>query len=299
MDIEFLTEMISQEKSILVLGPDIAFDSKKSLLKELSNFLNTKRFKHSFHDEEELFSSATKFKPMGFRHFAKFFENMQAAQVYKKIAEIPFHLIISLSPDLLLKQTFEANNFDFSFDYYHKGKATNQITKPSKHKPLLFNILGQFIETTSLVLCFNDLFDYLASILGANELDSDFRTELEEAQNVFFLGFKYDKWYLKLIMRLLNKDDDVMRQAAFKEVEEMENIINFYTDEFNFVFEDDLSGNEIIDELHKYFAEKEQLRQPKKETEKPVQNITNITNITGNDNIVAQNLKGNINIDKK
>ena len=38
MDIEFLTEMISQEKSILVLGPDIAYDSKKSLFEELSNY---------------------------------------------------------------------------------------------------------------------------------------------------------------------------------------------------------------------------------------------------------------------
>ena len=217
---------------------------------------------------------------MGFRHFSKFFGNMQAGEVYKKIAEIPFHLIISLSPDLLLKQTFEAHNFDFSFDYYHKGKAATQISKPNKEKPLIYNILGQYSETTSLVLCFNDLFDYLSSILGINELDANFRTELEEAQNVFFLGFKYDKWYLKLIMRLLNKDDDVMRQAAFTEVEDKENIINFYTDEFNFVFEDDLTGNEIIDELHKYFAEKNKLRQVRKEAQTLVQNITNITNIT-------------------
>ena len=119
---------------------------------------------------------------------------------------------------------------------------------------------------------------------------------IKESQNVFFLGFKYDKWYLKLIMRLLNKDDDVMRQAAFKEVEDKENIINFYTDEFNFVFEDDLSGNEIIDELHKYFAEKNELRKPKKieQTQAVTQNIThNTINIKGNDNIVAQDINAN------
>lgn len=137
MDIEFITDMISDEQCVLVLGPDIAFDNEKSLLKELSNFLSTKRFSHQFHDDEELFSSATEFKPHGFRHFSKFFKAMEVTDIYRKIAEIPFHTIISLSPDLLLKQAFDNNNFDYSFDYYHKNKVAGK-----KWKTYKFNKIG-------------------------------------------------------------------------------------------------------------------------------------------------------------
>ena len=193
MDIEYITESIKQKQCILVLGPDIAFNSEKSLLKEISKFLETKQFKHQFHDDEVLFSSTTKFKPFGFRYFPKFFNELKPTEIHEKIAEIPFHLIISLSPDLLLKQVFEKNNFDFSFDYYHKQKASAEIPKPSSEKPLLYNLLGTHKQNTSLILCFNDLFDYLSSIFGIYKLHTDLETELKEAQTVFFLGFKYSK----------------------------------------------------------------------------------------------------------
>ena len=295
MNIDDLITDIEAKKCILLLGPDIAFNNKKSLLKELSNFLKTERFEHQFHNDEELFSSKTKFIPQGFRKFPRFFEKLEQNTIYQKIAEIPFHFIISLSPDLLLKQTFENNNFDYSFDYYHKGKAPQSIkeeNKPSKEKPFLYNLLGQYTETTSLVLTFNNLFDYLSSILGVKQLHDDFKIEIEEAYTVFFLGFKYDKWYLKLIMRLLNKDDNILQQASIKEIQNKEKIINFYEKEFQFEFENQLSGEEIIDKIHKYFTEKNSLRKPKliKETQG---NVT--INVTDSQNI---NILNDINANK-
>jgi len=301
MDIDSITGWIEQEKAALVLGPDIMFDNQKMLLKEFSNFLKTKGVKHQFNDDEELFSSATKFKPFVFQHLPKFFDTLECGAIHQKIAEIPFHLIISLSPDLLLKQTFDKNRFDHEFAFYYKENSATEVEKPTSKKPLLYNLLGIRTEFNSMVLCFNHLFDYLASVLGKNELPANLRNELREAQTIFFLGFKYDKWYFKLIMRLLNKDDDVLRQASSKEVENMEGIINFYTDEFNFVFIEEISGYEIIDEIHKYFKQKNALRQPMADAILP-QNITtihNITNVTGNNNIVAQDFKGNLNINQQ
>ena len=309
MDIKHITDTIEQKKCILVLGPDIAFNSEKSLLKELSNFLQTNGYKHQFHDDEELFSSTSNFKHGGFRLFPQFFNALKTNKTYQQIAEIPFHLIISLSPDLLLKQTFDKNNFDYSFDYYQKQKPRKEIEKPNNKKPLLYNLLGTQMESTSLILCFNHLFDYLSSILGKFELPSKLRTELDDAWTIYFLGFKYDKWYFKLIMRLLNKDGEVQRQASFKGENHGNNIINFYKDEFHFVFEEELTGTEIIKQIHNYFAENNSLRKPKdnalrkpkEEDATTVNKTTNVINVNKGSTVgnIYQGVKTNDTNNKK
>jgi len=297
MDITTITEWIEQQKCVLVLGPDIAYNSQKSLLNELSTFVETKRIKCNFNQDEEFLSSTTKFSPQFNQQLNKFFETLKPTDIYRKIAEIPFHLFVSLSPDLLLKQTFEHKNFEYDFDFYHRNVNPQDVDKPTPQKPLIYNLLGEQTQCSSLVLCFNHLFDYLSSILGNYGLPENLRNEFKETQSVFFLGFKYDKWYFKLILRLLNFPELALRQAAFEEVENKEGIINFYTDEFNFVFLEDTTGEEIINSIHNYFSEKKELRKPKIYTQ-TAQQITNIINVTGNDNIVAQDIKGNINVNK-
>jgi len=147
-----------------------------------------------------------------------------------------------------------------------------------------------------MVYCFNHLFDYLVSVLAKNELPANLRSELQEAQIIFFLGFKYDKWYFKLIMRILNQDDEVLRHASFKEVENCEGIINFYTDEFKFVFIKELTGYEVIDQIHNFFKQKNALRKPKTTIAPEPHSVTNIITVTGHNNIVAQDIIGNVNV---
>jgi len=297
MDITTITEWIEQQKCVLVLGPDIAYNSQKSLLNELSTFMEINQIKCNSNADEEFLSSTTKFSPLFNRQLFKFFETLKPVDIYCKIAEIPFHLIVSLSPDLLLKQTFEQMNFEYDFNFYHRNVNPQEVDKPTPQKPLIYNLLGEQTRYNSLVLCFNHLFDYLSSILGNYGLPENLRNEFKETQSVFFLGFKYDKWYFKLILRLLNFPELALRQAAFEEVENKVGIINFYTDEFNFVFLEDTTGEEIINSIHNYFSEKKELRKPKIDTQ-TAQQITNIINVTGNDNIVAQDIHGNINVNK-
>jgi len=289
-----ISKVIEQGEAILVLGPDIMFNGEKMLLKEFSNFLNEQEVKHSFNDDEELFSSTSKFKGNVFRLLPDFFKTLECKPIHKKIAEIPCHVIISLSPDLLLKQTFDKNHFDCDFNFYFKEKSPVAVAKPTQDKPLLYNLLGIYSQSDSMVLCFNHLFDYLVSVLGKNELPVNLRDELKAAQTIFFLGFKYDKWYFKLIMRLLNKDDDVCRHASFKEVEKSKGIINFYTDEFKFVFIEELTGYEIVDQIHDYFKQKDTLRQPMKEQVIHTANVTNNLTFIGDGNLGLQDINGNI-----
>jgi len=296
-DISYITDWIDQEKCVIILGPDLAYNFKKSLLGEFSKFLDEKKFRRDFNEKDDFFDSHS-VKPMFYQHLTRFFSTIQPTEFHSKIAAIPFHLIISSSPDILLKNIFEQNNFDYTFDYYNKNMNPQPIQSLSKDKPLIYNLLGVQNMFNSLVLTFNQLFDYLASILGDHKLSDGLKKQLQEAQSILFLGFKFNKWYYKLIFRLLGFYENAMYQAPMEEIEKLQNddIYNFYVNEFNFQFID-ISGEEIINRLYKHYKEKGTLRKPKKATQSG--NVTNIINISGDNNIVAQNISdSDLNITK-
>lgn len=288
-DITEITDWIDQEKCVIILGPDFAFDFRKSLLGEFNDFLQKKRLNCEFNDKDDFFDSHS-INPRFYQHLTRFFKAIKPSEFHQKIALIPFHLIVSSSPDIILKQLFEENNFDHSFDYYDKNMNPQPIAPLSKDKPLIYNLLGVQNMFNSLVLTFNDLFEYLASILGDHKLSDGLKKQLQEAQSILFLGFKFNKWYYKLIFRLLGFYENAMYRAPMEEIEKLNNddIYNFYANEFNFEFID-VSGKEIINSLYNYYKEKDLLRKPK--VEKPTGNVTyNTINIAGDNNIVAQDV---------
>jgi len=305
INIEQITNWIQQEKCILILGPDIVFDCQKSLLNELSNYLNDNEIECKFDTYDELFSSNTDFDYNFWEYFSNFFDKLSPQPVYQKIAEIPFHLIISLSPDLLLKQVFEKNNFAFDFDYYNKNLNPQEINEPTKEKPLIYNILGNYKEFDSVVLCFQEVFNYLSAILGTYQLSQKLKRKISISKSVLFLGFRFDKWYFKLILQLLNLDAKAMKQASAKEVgdfvgesQKQNLIIDFYRNEFKirFIQQD---SNQIIDLLHDYYKKNDMLRKPKTETQTAPQQVTNIINVNGNDNTIINDVdRSNINLNQ-
>ena len=148
--------------------------------------------------------------------------------MHRKIAAVSFHLIISASPDLHLKNIFDENNFDYTFDYYDKNMNPQPVVPLSKTKPLICNLLGVQNMFNSLVLTFNQLFDYLASILGDHKLSDGLKKQLQEAQSILFLGFKFNKWYYKLIFRLLGFYENAMYQAPIDEIENLSSLKTLY-----------------------------------------------------------------------
>jgi len=303
INIERITNWIQDEKCILILGPDVVFDFQKSLYNELYQYLLDNDIDCKFDNYDELFSSASYNDVLFTDEVANFFKKLKPSTIYQQIAEIPFHTIISLTPDLLLKQTFDNNHFDYNFSYYHKevGCKIEENTKPNQQKPLLYNYLGVYNQHSSLVLCFNDFFSYLSSILGGYKLNNTIREQLMEAKYLLFLGIKFDKWYSKLILQLLNFGKSNLKQASFietgDETNEIQNfVIDFYKNELKIDFIQQ-NGNEIIDLLHNYYKQNGGLRQPKKETQTASQ-ITNIINVNDSKDVtILQNVdSSNINL---
>ena len=123
----------------------------------------------------------------------------------------------------------------------------------------MYNLLGSFEEEQSLVLTHDDLFDYLFSILGADQkLPLELRNQLVEAQAFVFLGFDFQAWYVKLLLRMLN----IHTQGKVPLVSQGKNgsrtppneLKNFYVSNFQMQFLE-LEAEDLIDQLFERFGD--------------------------------------------
>lgn len=262
---ELITQRIEEEKCILILGPDIVPSETVSLNEQLKSYLEKEGHDGlKYYTDDEFFSFADETdKEYAFYDAQKFYEKLQPNETHRKIAEIPFHLIISVSSDLLLKKTFDDKKLDYTFDYYNKEQNPQGFEKPTSGKPLIYNLFGNVKDEVSLIFTYDDLFDYLIVIFGKHELHQDLRQELKASRLILFLGFKFDKWYFKLILRLLKIHMGKLSHAGLKDRNLLPHIRNFYTDEFKINFLN-YHGVEILDTIYKKCAEKGLLRTRRK-----------------------------------
>jgi hypothetical protein len=275
--LERIIERIEDEKCILILGPDIALEGKKSLNEQIKEFLDKKSLKkYRYYIDDEFYSFVDDLeKEDAVDDIKEFFDKLGYGEIHKKIAEIPFHLIISVSPDLRIRKAFKDKGLEYTFDFYNKEQNPQEIGKPTKSKPLIYNLFGNIEKEGSLIFTYNDLFDYLIAIFGKRELHMNLRMELQEAKMILFIGFKFEKWYFKLLLRLLYDNKVKRSHAAVKDIrnyfieegKESDNyqaelfncVKNFYTEEYKIGFID-LTGEQIIEEIHKELSRKNELR---------------------------------------
>ena len=158
---------------------------------------------------------------------------------FKKVAEIPFSMIFTLTPDNILARTFDTYHFPYYSDFYFRHKkAPERFEVPSPEKPLIYNLLGNIDEPDSLVLTHRDFFSYLDSVFNGNSMNKDILQELENAECYIFLGLPYERWYFQLLLRVLSMHSDRLSEVdrfAFKEIENQE-LHELYTGEFNIQF---------------------------------------------------------------
>ena len=169
-DVKSIVENL--EQSVLVLGPGIMLDEEgKSIhsgFAERYSKSNKGKIEYYF-VHENLFRPNSPSARMRIRKdFADFYHYefpIKVDDLYRKMSQIPFPLIISLNPDNTLSGCFRDLGITNVFDFFIKGKK-NKINKvPSIDNPYLFNLLGNYTEPESLILTYDDLFEYLRNIL--------------------------------------------------------------------------------------------------------------------------------------
>lgn len=267
---EALVKSIKDNKCVLLLGPDLASpEPGKPILELLNDYLIQQSLDDnpvkSFYNEDQFFLFDQN-QELGLinLNIKSFYEQLTVPDVYHKIAEIPFHLIISVSPDHLMKSVFEEHRVDFKFDFYNKEENPGPLEKPTDKNPLLYNLFGDIDAESSMVFTYDDLFDYLTKIFGDFKLPEKLQIELNNCTSVLFMGFQMEKWYFRLLIRLLKLNKSGLKRTSKNNESKVPEIKNFFYDEFKMRFID-AGEKDIIETLHTKFDGLGLLRKSKKD----------------------------------
>lgn len=263
VDWNLITDTIEEQKCVLFIGPELLNVADKSFTSNLYEQLKTEipdGFR--FFDNEDLF----KFQQSNVRttvgyKVKNYYKNFESPEIYYKIAQIPFNLIVSINPDSYMRDAFRNQGFDTQFSFYNKKHKIEEVETPTKDNPLIYNLFGSIEQHDSMILSHDEMFMYLHSILGAYEIPIELQNALKNADNFIFLGFKLDRWYVQLIMQLLNfyNSKGNLQYALNEQLSEDKKKI--ISEQLNIVFVDNQIVN-FVEELHKLCKGYEILRIP-------------------------------------
>jgi hypothetical protein len=208
---KFIVRQVEKQKCILFLGPELFRTDGNELSRQQVFFealaRNNPHRILSYNDDGFFMFSSPEEKTRLFKEIRDFFEEQAEDDLIRKIAEIPFHVTVSINPDILLRRFFLQKNQAHVFEYFDKKIKKDLSEAPSLKKPLIYNLFGSVTNLDTLILTHDDLFEYFRALMGNNVLPQELRTALETATNYVFLGFQFDKWYIQLILSLLKLND--------------------------------------------------------------------------------------------
>lgn len=243
VDWDIIVQTIKEEKCILCLGPEIFTESENRKLEDLLNdsLIESNPDIRNYYPGDGLFLfNSEEGKTRFYYKLKRFYDQSFPAteELLAKLARIPFHLIITVTPDELLNRAFSNQNLPYKNDFYWKNRTPSTSTKlPNQQLPLIYNIFGSVTERDSLVLTYQDLFDYFDSIFGARSMPTELKKIISETDNFLFLGIQFEKWYMQLLLRILaryNTKDSFLRYAASLNVEDQ--VVTFCREQFRITF---------------------------------------------------------------
>jgi hypothetical protein len=276
---------IQSGKCILIMGPEFYFlnNNEEEEIECMNDYFNKVAIKPGDADntpkikylnEEGLFYCENDDQlPVILSNIRSFYGDLKPNLLYEKIAQIPFPLYFSLSPDTVLEKTFENLALKRQFSYYMPGNTASVGSDQekvvfSRSNPLIYNLMGKYDEKNSLVFSYETLFWFIANIF---QKESATKTAIKEsfskASYFLFMGFRFDKWYLKLLFFLFKKvlqtpdDYKTVKKIAylFKKPGAKDNILSYYKSEFNFEFPAE-SQKEFLEKLWKNCSDRGILR---------------------------------------
>ncbi len=216
---------IQNESCVLIVGPDLVNYGEKSCFETLCdelqgdnqyNQLIDLNPQYVFVHEELLQLKPTAKETTVLRYLERFYQKQsQYDEPFKKISQIPFHLVVSFLPDARLKRIFEEQNFNFQYSHYPREENPKPVEKPTKENPLIYNILGDFSEGDAIIT-FDHLFQYLSGIMGKRELPHLMQEAFKKARTFLFLGVHFDRWYVQLILRIITTKDKKEKYTILK-----------------------------------------------------------------------------------
>lgn len=247
-----IAEDIAAEKCILILGEDAFLDTNAkpinlSLREELMRENKDDILRH-YADDLYLFNSEGN-KRSVVKTMRRFYSAQEPHPLLAKLAKIPFHTFLTVTPDLLLQKTFQSNEYSFQSGFFQRIQAPVDLNEISAQNPLIFNLMGSVEDHESLVLTHADLFEFFECVMTRNGFPQSLRNTLQSAENLLFLGVPFDRWYLQVLLRILNIKRDFSKIQSFAAKQQVHpEVLTLCQEQFKINFVDqDIS--EFVDKL--------------------------------------------------
>ena len=149
-------------------------------------------------------------------------EGESTTDFHRDLAQLPFRLCVSASPDSLMLNAFKEANKTPQKAYY-SFKQTNDARpcSPSSDRPLVYYLFGHFEDARSLVLTEGDLIEFLVAIVrGSPPVPDQVRSILADpAASFLFLGFGFHNWYLRVLLQVMNVYGHRSKAIAFEDTQ--------------------------------------------------------------------------------
>jgi len=252
---------IEEQQAVLLLGHGFLPGAHEALHRSFSEKLGGKLL--HFYQRDGLFLFADNdAKTSAQKEAARFYKNaLPDEALLKKIAELPFRLMVSANPDRSLCDAFARYRLPLQFDYYSSLPKEQEaaLARPKLDNPLLFNLCGSYEDRKSLILDYDDLFNLLKNLLADLQVPlSEVRRPLHDASTFIFVGFHFERWYTQLFLRYLNQNDHQFsnnsRNYALKTSFADPETQQFFLQQFNVKY----IGADLtfFEELHRRFSER-------------------------------------------
>lgn len=259
--LEDVLDSIESQHCVVLLGPNVPKDKQGNILRDAVFQYAQTQFPVS-RDSEGLLRFQSGRDQTRFPNIYRRFSSREAAlsPLHLKLVELPIHLYLSLTPDHLLQEAFEEKGLSYRHETYQKGRAQPQITQaPTADQPLIYNLFGSIREPDSLIYTQDDLFDFLFSIMGSEyALPEMVLHTISSARLFLFLGFRFDQWYLKLLLRLFNLHHKRIALSIGTAAND-DKVKAFYQDQFEMVFVPQ-AFEQYVTSVHTQWAERHAYR---------------------------------------
>lgn len=271
-----LLDSLVDERCVICVGPGVYAEDSLRLEVELANFLKIKEKETRIRVYEDgWFHYLPDASEIDAWQLVKEFyqqKDQQAVPGLEKLTELPFHFALNFTPGYALPKAFEKAGFQHQFLSYVKKQAFDPSSPanqhlPTKYKPLIFNMVGEVKKRNSLVMTYNDFYTYLESIFEGNSMSSILKENMWEADYFIFLGMPFDRWYVHMLMRILQQHEANRSSKKYAaNVHLNEAVTTHCAEQYTMTFVP--SGiQDFLGELHRRCAERGLLRTTEQQAE--------------------------------
>ncbi len=133
-----------------------------------------------------------------------------SSKIHEELAELPFRLCITTTPDQFMVQAFSSSSQQKAprWGYFRVGENADSLPKGSAKSPTVFSLVGDMKHNRSLLVTESDLLGSFTELVrGSGPLPATVSSELVSADNLFlFIGFDFSRCHSRLLAQVLQKN---------------------------------------------------------------------------------------------